>query len=103
MAFSAKFTDHLQSPTASSFSDTSPRSANFGGLLSPQDQRMLMGARSFSEGARTTISEEEEDKDALIDELRRELAAERDLRRRVIEDYEVRPSLPFQPSAVGTC
>jgi hypothetical protein len=119
MAFSAKFSDHLQSPTSPDFDGDalSPRSAHgFGGVLNPPasssttegepalptPRNIGLGTRRPSQSAvkKAAIAEEEEDeegddKDALIRSLRLELEGERDLRRRVVEDYEVRPISPW--------
>lgn len=132
MAFSAKFSDHLQSPTAAAIphgESLSPRSAHgFGGsLASPRAESFASGLdehgsstsspslRSVALGRRPSeaaskkdaIAEEDDDdddngrKDEVILALKQELAAERDLRRRVVEDYEVRPALPCARSRAG--
>lgn len=114
MAFSAKFSDHLQSPTLPAFSGetlSTHSTHGFGGILAPPaassstadaeqqvpptPRSVGLGPRRPSQGAvkKAAITEEaddDDDKDAVIRSLRLELEAERDLRRRVIEDYEVR-------------
>lgn len=126
MAFSAKFSDHLQSPTSPGFEGDmlSPRSTHsFGGVLFPpahaaptvaehipaMPRTNSIGTRRPSQSVvnKAVIIEEvdaADDKDELIRSLRLELEAERDLRRRVIDDYEVRSKPPvchhnpFRPS-----